>query len=309
MRCLVALLSMVAWGTTTIVVAQNTSNQDPSMKRPYQRTMEGAQLEQSEELDQQFDRSLEMNDTKSARGILLRKIALHEQYQGEDHWNVTNLKVDLHRLDVYSKLSLADLNRLQDAKDLMTQSVTLTSQSDFRNAIRLCEEAFLIRRDILGENSTEATSCLNNLGELHRNLGDFQKAKSFLNQSRTLKLQLLGAMHPDYATVLNNQACLYSSIGEYQLAEPLFVESRNVLRDTLGPEHPRYITSVNNLAAIYIEMGRFALAESLLLQNLEFHQSEGNQAFYARCLNNLGTLYQEMGDYSKARAFLLSAIA
>ncbi len=144
--------------------------------------------------------------------------------------------------------------------------------------------------------------CLNSLGNLYSDMGDYKSAESLYLKSLEIRKKALGEMHPEYAGSLNNLGILYSDMGNYESAEPLYKKSLEIYKKALGEMHPDYALSLNNLGNLYYRMGDYKSAEPLYKQTLEIKKKALGEEHLdiANCFISLGNLYFDMGDYKSA---------
>ena len=104
-------------------------------------------------------------------------------------------------------------------------------------------------------------NCLEKLGDLYSEMGEFKSAEPFLKKELELKKKVLGEQHPDYAMSLNNLGDLYSKMGNYKAAEQYYKQSLEIRKKVLGEEHTDYASNLNNLGVLYSEMGDYKSAQ------------------------------------------------
>ena len=153
-------------------------------------------------------------------------------------------------------------------------------------------------------------STANNLGNLHRTLGNYNVAEKLYLEALQIRKSILGDLSIDYSKTINNLGILYKLIGDYKLAESLYKHSLEIKKETLGIENPAYAESLNNLAILYKEMGNYKLAESTYKESLEIKTKilgEYNLE-NAKVFNNLGILYKEVGDFNLAESLLIKSL-
>ncbi|MCC7334774.1 MAG: CHAT domain-containing protein [Pirellulaceae bacterium] len=88
--------------------------------------------------------------------------------------------------------------------------------------VAVAQLALQIRCELLGENSRNSVTSLNNLGLVHKALGDHSRAEPLLKQTVQLRQELYGESHRLYLESLNNLAELYAAMGNDAQAEKLY---------------------------------------------------------------------------------------
>ncbi|MDA0838038.1 MAG: tetratricopeptide repeat protein [Planctomycetota bacterium] len=185
---------------------------------------------------------------------------------------------------------------------LNAQVMQLYHQGQYGSAVSFAEQARDFARLSIGEESVGYAHTVENLGEIHRAMGNPVSAESLLKEALNIKQRVLGESHLEYANTLNNLAGAYKTMGDYAQAEALYRQSIAIREECLNERAPLVASTLNNLADLYREMGRYHAAEPLhkraqeIFRNTlgEFHPD------YAVSLNNLALLYKSMGRYYEA---------
>ena len=153
-------------------------------------------------------------------------------------------------------------------------------------------------------------NCLEKLGDLYSEMGEYKSAEPFLKKELELKKKVLGEQHPDYAMSLNNLGDLYSKMGNYKAAEQYYKQSLEIRKKVLGEEHTDYASNLNNLGVLYSEMGDYKAAGPFYKQSLEIRKKVLGEEHpdYAMSLNNLGLLYSVLGDFKTSELYYKQAL-
>src|SRR5262245_36262074 len=85
----------------------------------------------------------------------------------------------------------------------------------------LLEEALKLRRQSLGDESTDVATRLNHLGEVARVKDDYAKSESFFREALAMRLKLLGRERPEVAESMNNRGRVLVDRGKFGEAERL----------------------------------------------------------------------------------------
>ncbi|OUC14543.1 MAG: hypothetical protein B0A82_11440 [Alkalinema sp. CACIAM 70d] len=202
------------------------------------------------------------------------------------------------------------VDKLAEAKQLDMQAFQLYKQGKYSEAIPLLKRVLDTRRAVLGEESADVATCLNNLAEAYRAQGNYKEAEPLHLQALSLRkrLFLLGGKNLDVAQSLNNVALLYVDQGRDREAEPLFLQAIKISED-LNEKYFLAI-SLNSLASLYLKQGNLEKAEKLMLRSLELRKKllGENDLQVIKLINNLGVVYLEQRRYEKAEEFLSKAL-
>ena len=83
---------------------------------------------------------------------------------------------------------------------------------EYAKAEPLYQEAFRVRRKVLGGKSLHALS-LNSLAVLYQDMGEYAKAEPLFQEALRIRQKVSGSEHPDTAPSLNNLAALHCGYG------------------------------------------------------------------------------------------------
>lgn len=168
-----------------------------------------------------------------------------------------------------------------------------------------------VREKVLGEYHADTLMCMNYLGVLLFQKGDFKKAKEILVMVLDRREKKFGS--DDYETLVsvNNLGNLFKQEGEYKKAELYYRRALEGKEKVVGFDNPSTLISVYNLAGLYALKGDYPAAEKLYRRSLEgFKKALG--AEHPRTLgtlNELATLFSDMADFSKAELLLQEALS
>jgi tetratricopeptide (TPR) repeat protein len=172
---------------------------------------------------------------------------------------------------------------------------------DYVGMLPIMREIVSLTGTILGENSVEYASALNDLGGILRDMGNYDQAENAFLRAGDILAVLIGTDHPDYATVLNNMAGLYRLTENYDRAEKLFKECLSIYDLTIGREHFLSISAMNNLGLVYQETERLDEANALHEQCLSMLEGKKDSKLaLATTLNNLATLRKKQGKIDES---------
>lgn len=140
---------------------------------------------------------------------------------------------------------------------------------------------------------------LHNLGIIAQHRGDYPEAQRLYRQSLQIKERL-----GDQAGITSDfhQLGIIAQLqGKYPEAELLFKKSLKI-RETFGDEGG-VSDSLQQLAVIAQLRGDYPTAEGFYRQSMQIAERLGNQARVASCLHNIGIIAQHRGDLPEAEQF------
>jgi len=121
---------------------------------------------------------------------------------------------------------------------------------DYPGAYPNFQQAFEIRRKVLGEEHPDTAESLNNLGVLLQAMGDYEGARPYLEKSLEIDLKVFGDQHPNVATRYNNLGSAYSDLGDANKAIEYLEKALEVFTTIYGKDHPSTKTVNKNLNSI-----------------------------------------------------------
>jgi len=192
--------------------------------------------------------------------------------------------------------------QLKLAETYNSQVIQYYQQGQFKQALPLAEQAYHLRKEVLGERHLDTLLSLNDLAEIYRNLGRLSKALLLHKKAYRLFKDVLGEKDPNTLLSLNNLAGIYRDLGRLSKALLLFEKVYRFRKEVLGEEHPDTLTSLNNLAIIYQDLSRFSEALPLFEKAYRL-SSEVLGEKHPDTLTSLGNLaetYRNLGRLSKA---------
>jgi tetratricopeptide (TPR) repeat protein len=204
----------------------------------------------------------------------------------------------------------------RDALNMMYES---SNQSDqIKNVL-----AFLNRKTKTKDAILRGIT-LNNIGGLHRYLGDyhqfyepfenvqkeyFEAETAFKEAKDTLK-PALGRDSYYLGNTLNDLAGVYLYQGKYPEATPAFEQSLDILTEYYRSDDVELTKSLDNLAVCYYKLGKYAEAEQLFKQAQETLEkaTPPDPRALAKTLNGLAKVYRDQGRYGEAEELFNKAL-
>jgi tetratricopeptide (TPR) repeat protein/CHAT domain-containing protein len=253
----------------------------------------------------------ELEEYDAAQKSLEEALRIKKKLSGEKHWQALHAARLIEELRLRAKLPPETRALLKEADAACDQAYKHYAAEKYAEGVPFAEKALATYQRILGEESTDYATGLNNLGLLHHGMGAYAKAEPLLARALEIRKKALGEENPLIATSCNNLGLLYYATGDYARTESYYLQALEIWKKTLGKEHRDVATSLNNLGMLCYVMGDYARAETFHLQALEIKKKVFGEEHrdYAMSLNNLGLLYCAMAEYAKAEPFCTRAIA
>lgn len=206
------------------------------------------------------------------------------------------------------KIEEATTNSL--ANQLMATANQAQSPVSAESFARILDESLSAVLASREQRPAEKALILENMGKLHRSLGDPRRAKMIFEDSLELRRRFLDPQDPFIALSLQYLAYAERDLGNLETGVALLEEAREM---RLAHGDAEGIADVyNDLAYFRRAQGRFAEAVELYRQALDWSKravGEADHPLNAAVLNNLGTGLREMGLYAEARPLLEEAVA
>ena len=153
--------------------------------------------------------------------------------------------------------------------------------------------------NLLDENKEKniyRASLLNELGLLHRSLGNNNDALDYYLQSLEIQ-QEIGDKSGE-GTTLNNISQIYAARGDYETALTYLKQSLDI-RQEIGDKSGEG-TTLNNISQIYDARGDYETALTYLKQSLDIQQEIGDKSGLCATLFNMGHIYLQNEQQKEA---------
>ena len=177
-------------------------------------------------------------------------------------------------------------------EEMDNQIGVLYHQGQSTQALALAIETLKLSEDTLEPEHPMTTTCLNDLGWMYQNLGDYKNAEVLFRRCLAIRERILGPEHPYTAKSLYNLANLDMQMGKYSSAESLFQRSLAIHEKLFGPESMTTVMSLAGLAADEIHLGSYAKAETLLQR-----ERQSLKSWRGRNTPIQGGLYRRWGRF------------
>ncbi|MDQ5823776.1 MAG: FxSxx-COOH system tetratricopeptide repeat protein, partial [Chloroflexota bacterium] len=216
----------------------------------------------------------------SARGQLVRALAISEAVYGPDHPDVATSLSNLG-------LVLKDLGDLQEARANI-------------------ERALAISEAVYDPDHPNVAINVNNLGLVLRDLGDLQEARANLERALAINEAVHGPDHPDVATSLNNLGLVLQDLGDLQEARANIERALAISEAAHGPDHPNVAIRLNNLGLVLQDLGDLQGACTNFERALAIDEAVygPDHPEVAKRLSNLAILFLQQDNVEQAQDYL-----
>ncbi len=300
----------IFFGTLTHSLIAEDSKKTELAKQPmYERILKEEDAKKAAELVERIGKHENAKEWDAAKKLAQVLIDMRVEKQGADHYEVTDARQRLLKVEIQAQLSPEDWQQLSQTNEKHRQFVVLFRGGEISKAAQLGEQILITCKKLLGENHSDTTTIMNNLALLYLSMGETAKAELIYLQTRESYKKILGEYHPNYARSLINLGGLYYAMGEYCKAEPFFLQARDFLIKSLGENHSDFAQVLNNLGQLYETKGEYSKAEPHLQKARDIWKKVLGEShpYYATSLNNLALLYTSMGEPAKAEPLYLQA--
>jgi tetratricopeptide (TPR) repeat protein len=235
---------------------------------------------------------------KSAEALL----QLRQERQGKDHWEVLCAACDAEAI---RRVLLGGKEVEQEYTTsfrLHARAEALASRGRYREAQALVEEAYAIRRRVLGDDNPLTVQSCNNIAFLLNAQGKYAAAEQAFRKVLEGHRRSLGDEHPHTANSYNNLAFNHNCLGRYTEAEEGYRKALDIQRRVLGDDHPDIAATCTNLADNLQAQGKYAAAEEGFRKALAIIRRVYGDEHHmtARGCNNLAGNLHAQGQYAAA---------
>jgi CHAT domain-containing protein/Tfp pilus assembly protein PilF len=194
--------------------------------------------------------------------------------------------------------------RPQDAQ--VNAAEALRKEGRYAEAITALQGAMAILQARKQLETPSGATLLNNLGELHYQLGRYAEAIPYYE--RAISLAGTGGVQPQLGINYRNLGIVYQLTGRTADAIAAYKNSVAILSRLPG-DRVQLASTLNNIATLFEDQKRYGDAEKLLQQAMAIYREAfgENHLYVATAYSNLGTLYETGGDLGRAEMMLLSA--
>lgn len=182
----------------------------------------------------------------------------------------------------------------------------LIKRAQFEEAKGLFERVMAIATRFYGETHPQVSSIANNLGRVHRLLGNVDEAKHHFEKSMQIDQQTYGQSDPRMAAVFNNYGVILQESGDAEGARQQFEWALEMYKQHYREDHPKVAAIINNLgyvkgAAGDLKGGMEQFQEAL---GIAVNQLGEDHPTVGAIRVNLGIVQRLQGDLEGAKANL-----
>ena len=178
----------------------------------------------------------------------------------------------------------------------------------YKEAVAQVEQAYTIRRRLLGELHPASADCLLFMGIALVGIGKLTEGQVKFNQAREIRLEYFGENSLEYAEVLHYEAQLCVTLCEYQEALRKHVEVLRIRSMNVSDSHPTLSDTQHALGVLYSLLGQYSDADKHLALAMDIRSalavapSFHPLAAQTRCAQ--GELLRLQGEYDAARVLI-----
>jgi tetratricopeptide (TPR) repeat protein len=186
----------------------------------------------------------------------------------------------------------------------------LMKRAQFAEAKGLFERAMTLAGQFYGEKHPVVSGIANNLGRVHRQIGDLEAARECFERSMKIDQEVYGESDPHLAAVFNNYGIILQQSGDAEGARQQFEWALVVYKTQFGEDHPKVASILNNLGYNLKGSGDLAGGQQHFEQALEIARASygDTHPHLASILINLGMVKRLSNDLEGARADLEKAL-
>jgi tetratricopeptide (TPR) repeat protein len=217
---------------------------------------------------------------------------------------------DRNRYQCYMSHALVCLEHIDHWKIFREETIYLMTlvgnylriSGSYAQAKPVCQHAYDLAEEILGQNHDLVVENQNNLAKLFEHLGDYEKAESLYRKAVELCERKSDPTTLVCARVYYDCAYFDKLQGKYSDAEVLARRALTIQEDVLGQEAQEVARTRAILADIYCLQEKFSLAEPLLQRALAIsnRMQEANPSGNALVLNSYMLFYYSQKMYPEA---------
>ncbi|HJK86939.1 MAG TPA: tetratricopeptide repeat protein [Candidatus Megaira endosymbiont of Nemacystus decipiens] len=181
---------------------------------------------------------------------------------------------------------------------------------DFDAALNFQQKALKIYQGLGNDTTSDITDCLNNLGNICVDKGQYDEALKYYNKSLAICEKIYKEDHPSIATSLNNLGTVCQETGKYDEALKYYKKSLAIYEKIYGTDHPDVSVSLNNLGCVYSDIGKYNEALKYFQKSLVICKKiyKEDHPSIALSLNNLGGMYFAIGQHDEALKYFQKSL-
>ena len=156
----------------------------------------------------------------------------------------------------------------------------------------------------------EEAGIIQNMGILHKHLGDHQQAKEYYERALSIQLNKLGPDHVDVTKTYHNMGNLHHYLGDHQQAKENYERALSTQLNKLGPDHVHVARTYHNMGILHKELGNHQQAKKYYERALfiQLNKLGPDHVDVARTYHNMVILHKELGDHQQAKKYYERAL-
>ncbi len=196
--------------------------------------------------------SIMLTDGQTARAIEVRKaiektfVVLH----GEDDWRTAWARMLRAEAERMGRMTDDQRAHWFKAQRLDKDTVRLTEEGRFEQALAAARESLALREGLLGADDFRVSLSLTNLGTILQMAGRPREGIAPARRAVAIKRRVLGDGHPETAIAMNNLGTILEAAGEPAEARALIARAVDVLLATRGTGYVLTVRCMVNLVAL-----------------------------------------------------------
>ena len=157
----------------------------------------------------------------------------------------------------------------------------------------------------------EEAGIIQNMGILHKHLGDHQQAKEYYERALSIQLNKLGPDHVDVASTYHNMGILHEDLGEHQQAKEYYERALSIKLNKLGPDHIDVASTYHNMANLHNFLGDHQQAKEYFKRalSIQLNKLGPDHVEVARTYHDIGNLHNYLGDHQQAKEYYERALS
>ena len=203
----------------------------------------------------------ERDDQATAKPARQEAFKIWSELYPADDWRVSNARGWLQRAEQISALTPQQRMQLAAARQSYARCSGFYDAHKYDEAVAPGQQALAVRREILGNESSETGSALNLLGLVMAAKRDFPKSEALLSESMELWRKLRGDGHPEYALVMQNLGEIYEDNNKPDQAQKLMRRALEIRQRTYGTSNSETMHSMYRLTNLLGNMADSAASE------------------------------------------------
>ncbi|HMP16009.1 MAG TPA: tetratricopeptide repeat protein, partial [Gemmatales bacterium] len=292
-----------------VTVSDSLLSQELSSVPPYQRLLTGQKDQQAKEYAIKIDNLVNFHQFAEAKKVSEEYLGFRVKWQGEDHYQVMDLRWDIETIKCFEKATWASRREflLVPQIEPSERESAITSPEKLEPRLR---KVIDIRKQMLGENHPEVITSYNNLAMNLLEQYRFEDAQTLAERVLKKQTELLGEKHPEVARSHHNLATIYQRKGLWNEADKHFLKALELRKYLYGNQHEEVANSLNSLAVNLNLQSKLKEAQSHFERSLEIRRNllgemhEDTIGAY----NNLAENLDAQGEFAQSQMMLQQAL-